>query len=192
MQEILREEIRMIAQALRSPYTYIIAMATVGAAYALGLPWQILAILAALSAILTVVDVKHLTLPDLLTLPGIALGLWLAPQYLGISTWDAWLGFGLGGGILGGIAAVYYLIKRKHGMGLGDVKLIAMLGAWGGASLLLPTILIASLTAIVYLPIRMVAKGKRTSQPVPFGPFLILGGWLTLFYGQIFWQNVGG
>ena len=149
-------------------------------------PWPALPLIlfAILLSLLCVIDAKTQTLPDLLTYSGIILGLVLSPTPLLEK---------LGGTLIGALvfitlAAVFFRVKKQHGMGYGDIKLLALIGAWLGAAALLPTLLVASLTALIALPLRQKLTHTPTTHAIAFGPFLILGAWLSLLYGQIFWQ----
>ena len=91
-----------------------------------------------LTALLLIIDAKTFTLPDVLTLPGILLGILLSPVDLPLKLWGA----GVGALLFIALSAGFYMVKKKHGMGMGDIKLLAMLGAWLGISALLPLSLI--------------------------------------------------
>lgn len=152
----------------------------------LATPWGALplVVLCVLAALLLVIDAKTFILPDTLTLPGIVLGVLLSPVELPLKLW----GLGIGAGAFIVLSAGFYFVKKKHGMGYGDIKLLAMLGAWLGVAALLPTLLIASITAFIAMMIRAKLADIPTSEPIPFGPFLILGGWISLLYGHFFWN----
>ncbi len=140
---------------------------------------------------LTFIDVDHQLLPDSLTLPlvwiGLALSLW-APLGPG-----APIPMDPRSSIIGAIAgyvslwSVYHLFRLltgKEGMGYGDFKLFAALGAWLGWKMLLPIILIAAAVgAVVGIGI-LALRGQNRSTPIAFGPFLAAAGWLMLMFGQ--------
>lgn len=145
-------------------------------AAALVLTWTLIA--------LTVIDLREMLLPDDLTLPLLWLGLALStvPVFASPSA-SIW------GGVFGYLSlwSIYHLFRLltgKEGMGYGDFKLLAALGAWFGA-LALPMILLLSsvVGAVVGLSL-IVFRGRDRSVPIPFGPYLAGAGWLTLIWGQ--------
>jgi leader peptidase (prepilin peptidase)/N-methyltransferase len=143
---------------------------------------------------LTFIDVDHQLLPDTLTIPLLWIGLFLSlwgPQ-AGMTTP---LPVDMHSSIVGAIAgylslwSVYHLfrlITGKEGMGYGDFKLFAALGAWLGWKMLLPIILIAALVGAVVGIAMLSLRGKDRSTPIAFGPFLAASGWLILMFGQEF------
>jgi leader peptidase (prepilin peptidase)/N-methyltransferase len=94
------------------------------------------------------------------------------------------LGILLGGGSLFLIATVYQWLFKREGMGGGDVKLLAMIGAFLGWKAVILTILLGSLIGSITGIIVMVSKGKDFKYAIPFGPFLSLGAVIALFYGE--------
>ncbi|MDO8696419.1 MAG: A24 family peptidase, partial [Pseudomonas sp.] len=83
--------------------------------------------------------------------------------------------------------SVYWLFKLvtgKEGMGYGDFKLLAMLGAWGGWQILPLTILLSSLVGAVLGLIMLKLRNAETSTPIPFGPYLAIAGWIALLWGD--------
>jgi leader peptidase (prepilin peptidase)/N-methyltransferase len=140
---------------------------------------------------LTFIDIDHQLLPDSLTLPLLWLGLFL-------SLWSAQAGgstvpvdprSSLIGAMAGYVSlwSVYHLFRLltgKDGMGYGDFKLFAALGAWLGWQMLLPIILIAAATgSVVGLGLISLRRRDR-SHPIPFGPFLAGAGWVILMFGR--------
>jgi len=140
---------------------------------------------------LTFIDIDHQLLPDSLTLPLLWLGLFL-------SLWSSQAGAAsvpvdprssLIGAMAGYVSlwSVYHLFRLltgKDGMGYGDFKLFAALGAWLGWQMLLPIILIAAgAGTVVGLGLIAIRKQSRAT-PIPFGPFLATGGWLVLMFGH--------
>jgi len=133
---------------------------------------------------LTVIDADHQLLPDDITLPLLWLG--LIANALGVFTdlesalWGAVFGYG-------SLWSVYWAFKLttgKEGMGYGDFKLLAALGAWLGWQALPMIILMSSLVgAIIGLAMMALAKLGR-GQPMPFGPYLAIAGWLSLVFGD--------
>ena len=94
------------------------------------------------------------------------------------------IGMLLGGGSLFVVATLYQWLFKREGMGGGDVKLLAMIGAFLGWKAVILTILLSSLIGSITGIIVMVAKGKDFKYAIPFGPFLSLGAVISLFYGE--------
>ena len=141
------------------------------------------ALLAALIAI-TAIDLQLQIIPNAITLPGIVAGV-LTNLGTGAVSWlEAVIGALLGGGVFVAIMLGYALLFREEGMGLGDAKLGAMLGAFLGWKVLLFS-LFAAVTVGGVLAIVLLATGLRgRKDPIPFGPFLALGGATGLFWGE--------
>src|SRR3569833_1417862 len=140
---------------------------------------------------LTFIDVDTQLLPDNQTLPllwiGMLLSLWAPTENNNTNPNDP------RSSIIGAIAgylslwSVYHLfrlITGKEGMGYGDFKLFAALGAWLGWKMLLPIILIAAAVGAVVGIALLLARGQSRSTPIAFGPFLAAAGWLMLMFGQ--------
>jgi leader peptidase (prepilin peptidase)/N-methyltransferase len=133
---------------------------------------------------MSLIDVDHQLLPDSLVLPLLWLGLIANSFGLFASLEDA-----LWGAIAGYLSlwSVYWLFKLvtgKEGMGYGDFKLLAMLGAWGGWQVLPLTILLSSLVGAVLGSIMLRMRNAETSTPIPFGPYLAIAGWIALLWGE--------
>ncbi len=132
---------------------------------------------------LALIDYDTTLLPDDLTLPLLWLGLllhaWLAPQQLGSSV----LGAALGYASLWTVYQGFKLATGKEGMGYGDFKLFAALGAWFGALALLPMVLLSALSgAVIGIALQLTGVTER-GRPIPFGPFLAAAGLITLYAG---------
>ena len=139
-------------------------------------------LIAALLAI-TFIDIDHRIIPDIITLPGIPLG-FLASLMLPHITWsESLLGIAAGGGSLLAVAWGYQLFTGKDGMGGGDIKLLAMIGAFLGWKGVLFTVMSASLVGTIIGIILMVRAGKGMKMALPFGPFLAIGAILYMFFG---------
>lgn len=136
-----------------------------------------------------VIDWKHRIIPDALTLPGIAAGLAAScalPQLQGETGTLAALGssaLGLlaGGGFLYAAGWLGERVFRKEAMGGGDVKLMALVGAWTGPVGVLWTVLVGSLAGSVY---GLYRRWKNAEEHIPFGPFLGAGAFLYVFFGE--------
>jgi leader peptidase (prepilin peptidase)/N-methyltransferase len=133
---------------------------------------------------MSLIDVDHQLLPDSLVLPLLWLGLIANSFGVFTSLEDA-----LWGAIAGYLSlwSVYWLFKLvtgKEGMGYGDFKLLAMLGAWGGWQVLPLTILLSSIVGAVLGLIMLRLRNAATSTPIPFGPYLAIAGWIALLWGE--------
>jgi leader peptidase (prepilin peptidase)/N-methyltransferase len=126
---------------------------------------------------LTFIDIDEQILPDMITIPLLGLGLALNSFDFFTSPFEAIWGMLIGFSSLYLIDSLYYLIRKRHGIGMGDYKLLAALGAWLGASALAPVILIASLLGLLCAAILMVFKRLKYDTPIPFGPFLAIAAW---------------
>lgn len=130
---------------------------------------------------LGLIDFEHYLLPDAITWPGIIVGLLVLPRLGWTTDEDAWLGAALGAGVLLVLAWGWYLWKKVHGMGMGDVKMLAMIGAFLGWKGTAATLFFASLGGSL-VGLALVLFGRLNMQSrMPFGVFLSLGGLLTLF-----------
>ncbi len=138
------------------------------------------------AALITIsfIDLDHQIIPDVISLPGIVVGLLLAVAGVGPSWRDSVLGILLGGGTLWAVAAGYQALTGREGMGGGDIKLLAMVGAFIGWRGVLVTLMIGSLTGAVVGIALMIARGSDSRLPIPFGPFLALGAACGLFFGD--------
>jgi len=134
--------------------------------------------------VITVIDLYHQIIPDVISLPGIGVGLLASLIIPQITFSNSLLGILLGGGSLFLIATVYQWLFKREGMGGGDVKLLAMIGAFLGWKAVILTILLGSLIGSITGIIVMVSKGKDFKYAIPFGPFLSLGAVIALFYGE--------
>jgi leader peptidase (prepilin peptidase)/N-methyltransferase len=153
-----------------------------------------LAALVSMLIVLIYIDLDIQILPDVIDLPGVVIGLAAGATHLGALYPDLVLsrtllesvaGAAAGAGVLLAIALTYKLVRKIEGMGLGDVKLMAMLGAMLGWEPLLPLLLLASITGAVVGVVVMLRSGKGMTQvPLPFGVFLGIAALVMLFFGQ--------
>jgi leader peptidase (prepilin peptidase)/N-methyltransferase len=134
--------------------------------------------------VITVIDLYHQIIPDVISLPGIAVGLLLSLINPHVTFFNSLIGILIGGGSLFLVATLYQWFFKREGMGGGDVKLLAMIGAFLGWRAVILTILLGSLTGSIIGVIIMVLKGKDFKYAIPFGPFLSLGAVIALFYGS--------
>ena len=135
------------------------------------------AVVAPALVIITAIDIEHQIIPDVITLPGIALGLVVGTYTIGYA--DSLLGFFAGGGL-------FYLLAvlSNGGMGGGDIKYIAAVGALLGWQKVLLVIFIGSLLGSVVGVFQITVQKKSRKSLIPFGPFLATGTLVTLFYGN--------
>lgn len=132
----------------------------------------------------TFIDLDHMILPDEFTLSGIVIGLLGAALNPQREFMDAFWGVLMGGGFLWGMAYVYYLMTKQEGMGGGDIKLLAWVGALLGWKAI-PFVIMSS--AIIGSVVGIIAARKQKSglkTVIPFGPYLALGAVIYLFGGQ--------
>jgi leader peptidase (prepilin peptidase)/N-methyltransferase len=145
--------------------------------------WIYAALLSAL-IVITGTDLTHTMIPDAVTLPGIVVGLVCAAVILPIGLLDSLLGVLSGGGILWFLAWVSPYVFGKEGMGGGDIKLMAMVGAFVGWQPVLLAIMIGSFLGSL-VGVGLIAAGiTRRDQYIPFGPFLAVGSLLALLFHQ--------
>lgn len=155
-------------------------------AWHFGYGWQAGAVLVLSWGLLSMslIDADHQLLPDAIVLPLLWLGLIVNAFGLFVPLSDA-----LWGAIAGYLALwcvfwLFKLITGKEGMGYGDFKLLAMLGAWGGWQILPLTILLSSIVGAVLGLILLRLRNVETSTPIPFGPYLAIAGWIALLWGD--------
>ena len=129
------------------------------------------------------IDLRTKLLPDQLTLPLLWLGLVASVENLYVGQKSALLGAMAGYLSLWSVYWVFKQLTGKEGMGHGDFKLLAALGAWTGLAGVLPTVLISSLVGAVIGSIWLLVKGKDKATPIPFGPYLAIAGWISFFWG---------
>lgn len=140
---------------------------------------------------LTFIDLDHQLLPDSLTLPllwaGLLLSLWgpgSAGTAIPVDVRSSIIGAIAGYLSLWSVYHLFRLVTGKEGMGYGDFKLLAALGAWMGWKMLIPIILVAAIVGAVVGILTLKRRGQSTATPIAFGPFLAAAGWLMLMFGQ--------
>lgn len=156
-------------------------------AFTFGATWLTLALLIFTWSllVLTLIDFDHQLLPDDITIPLLWLGLLVNALDLGfgVSLDDAVIGAIAGYLVLWAFYWVFKLTTNKEGMGHGDFKLLAALGAWMGWQSLLPIIILSSVVGAVSGIIMIIALGRDKSVPMPFGPYLSGAGFIMLIWG---------
>jgi leader peptidase (prepilin peptidase)/N-methyltransferase len=138
---------------------------------------------AAAMVALFVIDLEHRLLPDRITLPGIATGL-LASLFLPPGIRDALIGTLAGGGVLWAIGEAYYRYSGEEGMGGGDVKMLAMIGAFLGWQLVLVTLVFSSIAGAVTGLILLASRRGGLKYALPYGTFLAIAAIVSSLYGD--------
>ncbi len=172
-------------------------------------PTLVYSVFLALLVILVFVDFQHQILPNVVTIPGTIAGILLSPLQaegtyrdiltlkitsgLGLDGFEGlrpWLGSAIGAAIGGGVLLVvdqaYKLVRRRHGLGMGDVKMMAMVGAFLGALPALLTIFAGSFAGSIIGLFLVMFKGKNLQHKLAFGTFLGIGAAAVLFFGASF------
>jgi leader peptidase (prepilin peptidase)/N-methyltransferase len=134
--------------------------------------------------VMTGTDLSHQIIPDAITLPGIVIGLFSAAFVLPLGFMDSMGGLLVGGGILWGLAWISPYLFGKEGMGGGDIKMMAMVGAVLGWKPVLLAIMIGSLIGSIAGGGLIAARMMRRDQYLPFGPFLAIGSIIALFFHE--------
>ncbi|MEJ6654681.1 MAG: A24 family peptidase [Pseudomonas sp.] len=133
---------------------------------------------------LSLIDADTQLLPDSIVLPMLWLGLIANSFGLFTDMHSALWGAVFGYLSLWSVYWLFKLITGKEGMGYGDFKLLAMLGAWGGWQVLPLTILLSSLVGAILGIIILKTRGDANSTPLPFGPYLAIAGWIAIIWGE--------
>ncbi|GGD04678.1 prepilin peptidase [Halopseudomonas salina] len=173
--------------SLRYPSVELLtAVLSMVVAWQFGFGWQAGSMLVLTWALicLSLIDADTQLLPDAIVLPLLWLG--LIANSFGLFT-D--LHTALWGAVAGYLSLwlvfwAFKLITGKEGMGYGDFKLLAMLGAWGGWQILPLTILLSSLVGAILGIIILKTRGQSNATPLPFGPYLAIAGWIALIWGD--------
>nr|WP_243453236.1 A24 family peptidase [Psychrobacter coccoides] len=165
--------VELVTALLSALVVYQFGVTTAGMA-ALVLVWTLIA--------LTGIDFDTQLLPDRLTFPLAGLGLAVNSQSWFVSPTQSIWGLLLGFLSLWVVVKMFYLLTKKHGMGQGDFKLLAVMGAWLGPLMLPLIILLSSLLGSIVGLILMKKQGE--SQPFAFGPYIAIAGIIALLYGS--------
>lgn len=133
--------------------------------------------------VLFAIDLEHQLLPNVITLPGVAVGFVLSffiePGWL-----NSLIGILVGGGVLYAIAEIYYRVRHEEGLGMGDVKMLAMIGAFLGWKLTLLTLMLGSLAGSLIGVLLLAMNRGGMKHALPFGTFLALGAGLAATVGR--------
>ena len=133
--------------------------------------------------VITFIDIDHRIIPDRITIPGVFFFFITAFAIPTLSWVDSLLGILIGGGSLFAVAVLYHLLTRKEGMGGGDIKLLAMIGALVGWKGVFFTIFVSSAVGTLVGLSIMIATRQNLKLAVPFGPFLSIGAATYIFFG---------
>jgi leader peptidase (prepilin peptidase) / N-methyltransferase len=134
------------------------------------------------------IDFRTQLLPDQITLPLLWAGLLLSLSHLSITPEQAILGAAIGYLSLWSVYWLFKLLTGKEGMGFGDFKLLAALGAWMGPGALLPVILLSSLVGALIGGMLIALRKHGREVPMPFGPFIAMAGWIWFVAGGELWH----
>jgi leader peptidase (prepilin peptidase)/N-methyltransferase len=133
--------------------------------------------------VLFVTDLQHKILPNAITLPGIVVG-FVCSVFLPPGWMSSLIGLAVGGGFLLAIAEAYYRIRGQEGLGMGDVKLLAMIGAFLGWKLVLLTLVFASFTGSLAGGVLIASGRGNMKYALPFGTFLAVGALFAATWGE--------
>ncbi len=187
---LLKGKCRHCAQTISWRYPLVeFLMGTLFAAtfLRLGFSWTLIESLILVFGLVTVsfIDFDHYLLPNVFTFSGMGLGLVGALLNPERSFWESLFGVLLGGGFLWAIAKIYYWMRKEEGMGGGDVKLLAWIGAVLGWKAIPLVVLIASISGSLVGISIMYFQKKSLKTMIPFGPYLALGAVVALLLGEI-------
>lgn len=129
------------------------------------------------------IDLKEQIIPDLMNYLLLWIGLFANIFTVFVPLQSAVIGALVGYLSLWGFAKLFLLIRKKEGMGHGDFKLFAALGAWMGATMLLNILLIAAISGVVFGVVAIIRQQLGKDTPFAFGPYLAIGGWASLIFG---------
>ena len=133
--------------------------------------------------VLFMIDLEHQILPDVITLPGIVAGV-IFSFFLPPGPLMSVLGVVAGGGLLWGIAEAWYRLRKVDAMGFGDVKMLAMVGAWLGVKMVLLTFVVSSMLGGLVGAVLIGSRRADMATRVPFGTILAVGALIASLYGE--------
>lgn len=168
------------------------AAISVFVAWKMGFGWQAIAALFFTWTLITlsIIDAKTMLLPDNLTIPLMWFGIAVNYHNLFVDLQSSVLGAMIGYLSLWSLFHVFRLVTGKEGMGYGDFKILAAVGAWGGWQILPFTIFAASFLGAFIGILMMMLQGKKESQPIPFGPWLALAGFIGFIWREPIIQSM--
>ena len=166
-------------------------------AWHFGFGWEALMAIGLTCALVSIslIDVDHQIIPDSIVLPLMWVGLIMslfhplaAAETLFVAPRDAIIGALAGYLSLWSVYQLFKLVTGKEGMGYGDFKLLAALGAWLGWQTLHIIILMSAVVGAVIGIAMILLRGRDRQLPIPFGPYLAAAGWITMLYGEAIWN----
>jgi leader peptidase (prepilin peptidase)/N-methyltransferase len=141
--------------------------------------------------VLFVIDLQHRILPNIITLPGIIVG-FVFSLFVPPGWFESLVGIVAGGGVLLLMAEMYYRLRKEEGLGMGDVKMLAMIGAFLGWKLMLVTLVLSSfLGSLIGIGMIVLKKGDM-KYALPFGTFLAIGAIVASVSGDAIWRWYSG
>ena len=132
--------------------------------------------------VLFMIDLEHQILPDVITLPGIVIGVVLS-LFLPPGPIESLIGLLLGGGLLWAIAEAWFRLRKVDAMGFGDVKMLAMVGAWLGWKMVILTFVLSSMMGGVIGAVLLASRRADMATRVPFGTMLAVAAMMASLYG---------
>jgi leader peptidase (prepilin peptidase)/N-methyltransferase len=184
--------------SVRYPFVEVLtAVLAAWCAWHFGFGWEALMAIGLTCALIAVslIDVDHQIIPDSIVLPLLWVGLIMSlfhpmagAETLFVSPRDAIIGALAGYLSLWSVYQLFKMITGKEGMGYGDFKLLAALGAWLGWQTLHIIILMSAVVGAIVGIAMIVLRGRDRQLPIPFGPYLAAAGWITMLYGETIWS----
>lgn len=152
-----------------------------------------LAFFSTVLVICSVIDLDLMIIPDAITFPMVGMVPVVVFFHPDLDWKSSLIGLLLGGGLLYGVAWLYWILRKEEGMGLGDVKLLAVIGGWLGYQAVLPTIFLGSIIgSLMSFGIMIFSRRLNLKTAIPFGPFLAVGSLLHIFFGRHFHEMLIG
>lgn len=173
--------------SLRYPLVELLsAVVSIYVGFIFGISWSVVGVLlfSWTLIVLIFIDFEQQILPDQITLGLMWLGLLYSAFGFFISPQDAILGAISGYVVLWSVAKIFYFVRHRQGMGHGDFKLLAALGAWVGWQMVPFVLVIASLLGSLVGISLVLWKRHSYDQPLPFGPYLAISGWIILLHNN--------
>jgi leader peptidase (prepilin peptidase)/N-methyltransferase len=188
---VLRGKCRSCALAISARYPLVESLNALAwlALWRVGLEpreFALYAVLASLLIVITFIDLDYRIIPDKITWPSILIAPAAALVVGHMTVTESIIGILAGGGVLWGIAELYLRVRKQEGMGLGDVKMLAMVGGLLGWEAAFFTLVVGSLIGTVFGLSAMLVRRGRLDMEIPFGPFLAAGCMLYMLGGPAF------
>ena len=186
---VLRGKCRHCQAPISAQYPLVellTCLLTVASVWQFGFGWQGFGaiVLSCFLIALSGIDLRTQLLPDQLTLPLMWLGIIGSLDSLYMPAKPALLGAIAGYASLWSVWWLFKQLTGKEGMGHGDFKLLAALGAWVGLQGILPIILLSSIVGAIIGSVWLATQGRDRATPIPFGPYLAIAGWIVFFWGR--------